>query len=66
MKLTRYHGKTKFSYHKIMRKLSRYLKQRKLTCYHGETEEIKYMNAWPFRASVVCTISRVALFYWSE
>ena len=23
-------------------------KQMKLTCYHGKTEEIKCMNAWPF------------------
>ena len=24
----------------------------KLTCHHGTTEEIKCMNAWPFRAIV--------------
>ena len=27
-------------------------KRRKLTRYHGKTEEIKYINAWPLRASV--------------
>ena len=34
-KLTRNHGKTKFPYLEIFRKLSH---------YHGKTEEIKYMN----------------------
>ena len=27
-------------------------KQMKLTCFHGKREEIKCMNAWPYRASV--------------
>ena len=38
-----YLRKTKFRYHEISRKLTR---------YHWKTEEKKYMNAWPFRASI--------------
>ena len=53
IKLTRYHEKTKLRYLEIEKiiLLSRG-KKWKLTCYHRKTEEIKCMNAWPFRASV--------------